>query len=73
MCCTNGYFGYGVYNPLKKYPIYNDYFFYKIREIHRQKGSIMMENGFPRIWNKKFLFDSSIRGHNRRKNNENFF
>ena len=25
------------------------------------------------IWNNKFLFDSSVRGHNRRKNNENFF
>jgi len=56
MSTTEGLIGFGVYDSSKKYKKYNSENFYqKIRNIHEEKGSRLLEKGFPRIWNLKFL------------------
>lgn len=57
MSCTDGYFGSGVYNPDKKYQIYNkEKYKNLIKGIYSRKGKgELMKDGFPLIWNKEFM------------------
>jgi len=53
---TDGLIGCGVYDPIKKYNTYNGKYAYNyIKYIYKEKGSILMDNGFPKIWNLDFL------------------
>lgn len=56
MSSTDGFIGSGVYNASQKYTIYNAENFYNtLQNIYRSKGSNVLDNGFPRIWNLEFL------------------
>jgi glycosyltransferase involved in cell wall biosynthesis len=56
MSCTDGYIGWGPYDPSRAYPRYNaEYFIKAIRGIHRRKWSWRMERGFPKVWSRRFL------------------
>jgi glycosyltransferase involved in cell wall biosynthesis len=56
MSSTDGLIGSGVYDVNKKYKVYNAENFYAIlKNIYRSKGSNLLDNGFPRIWNLDFL------------------
>jgi glycosyltransferase involved in cell wall biosynthesis len=56
MSSTDGLIGCGVYDVNNKYKIYNAENFYTIlQNIYRSKGSNLLDNGFPRIWNLDFL------------------
>jgi glycosyltransferase involved in cell wall biosynthesis len=56
MSSTDGYIGCGEYDKNQNYQKYNGECFYDaIRNIHRRKGSRLMENGYPRIWTLNFL------------------
>ncbi len=56
MSSTDGLIGQGVYDPSKTYKIYNkEHYYNDILNIFRKKGSTLMENGFPRIWDYQFL------------------
>lgn len=56
MSATDGLIGSGVFNSNSYYPKYNsEYFYNDIQTIHRSKGSLLMENGFPNIWVLDFI------------------
>lgn len=56
MSSTDGLLGFGVYNANQKYIIYNAENCYNtLQNIYRSKGSNVLDNGFPRIWNLEFL------------------
>jgi len=56
MSSTDGLLGFGVYNANQKYIIYNAENCYNtLQNIYRSKGSNVLDNGFPRIWNLDFL------------------
>ena len=56
MSCTDGLIGKGIYNSNKIYKKYNSEHFYKIlQNIYKQRGSNLLDNGFPNIWNLEFL------------------
>lgn len=56
MSSTDGFIGSGVYEVNQKYKVYNAENFYVIlQNIYRSKGSNVLDNGFPRIWNLEFL------------------
>jgi glycosyltransferase involved in cell wall biosynthesis len=56
MSSTEGLLGKGVYDPMKKYPLYNTEACYDyIRRKYRNIGSNILENGYPEIWNLAFL------------------
>ena len=56
MCCTEGLIGNGLYDPLLEYKKYNtEYYFQILKNIFKQKGSNLIEKGFPLIWNYEFL------------------
>jgi len=56
MSCTDGYIGYGKYDPNKKYLIYNNEKHYNtISNKFKKKGSNLLDNGFPIVWDRKFL------------------
>jgi hypothetical protein len=56
MSSTEGLFGYGMYNEKLKYEKYNSkYFFCPIMDRFKQKGSTLLDNGFPNIWNLEFM------------------
>jgi len=56
MSSTDGLIGYGAYNPDTTYKKYNAENSYEILQtIFRNKGSILLENGFPKIWDLNFL------------------
>ena len=56
MCSTDGYIGFGVYDPTKTYKLYNaEHYYQDIQNIFRGKGSSLMENGFPKIWDRIFM------------------
>jgi glycosyltransferase involved in cell wall biosynthesis len=56
MSCTDGLFGYGVYDPNKKYKIYNrEYYYPEIKEIFHRKQSHLLDSGFPRIFTGELL------------------
>ena len=56
MCSTDGLIGIGVYDSSIKYKKYNTEYFYNIlQNIYKNKGSDLLDNGFPYIWNLDFL------------------
>lgn len=56
MSSTEGLFGVGIYNPNKSYKSYNSKRFYnKLQDIYKKKQSTLLINGFPDIWDSKFL------------------
>ena len=56
MSSTDGLIGKGMFDPTLKYKRYNAEEHYEtLRRIYRSKGSNMLDNGFPRIWNLPFL------------------
>ena len=56
MSSTDGYIGHGIYVPTDTYPRYNaEQCLTTIQHIYRQKGSAVMEQGFPELWNFDFL------------------
>ena len=56
MSCTDGVIGNGVYNINTNYKKYNaEYYYNTLQNIYKHKGSSMLLNGFPEIWNKEFL------------------
>lgn len=56
MSLTDGLFGNGIFNPTKSYLKYNAEHHYEIlQNIYKSKGSNLLDNGFPNIWNLHFL------------------
>lgn len=56
MSSTDGLIGYGPYDITKRYRKYNaEHYFGTLQSIYRNKGSTLMENGFPNIWNLEFI------------------
>lgn len=56
MSCTDGFIGEGPYDFSKTYKKYNAEHFYSIlQDIYKNKGSQLLENGFPNIWNHEFI------------------
>jgi len=56
MSSTDGLIGKGIFNPTKSYKKYNAEHYYKIlQNIYNRKGSNLLNNGFPIIWNFNFL------------------
>lgn len=56
MSCTEGYFGRGIYNKYEKYKKYNsEHYLNDLKRIYKSANSPLLNNGFPRIWNKEFL------------------
>tara|TARA_Y100000816_G_C26046656_1_gene548491 strand:+ start:70 stop:792 length:723 start_codon:yes stop_codon:yes gene_type:complete len=56
MSSTDGLIGKGIYDKNKKYRKYNAQQFYNtLQTIHRNKGSNLLDNGFPEIWDLDFL------------------
>ncbi len=57
--CTDGYFGKGIFekSKVKEYKIYNKEKYYGvIKNIFKKKGKEhLLENGFPKFWNKEFI------------------
>tara|TARA_B100001540_G_scaffold154366_2_gene136586 strand:+ start:3279 stop:4055 length:777 start_codon:yes stop_codon:yes gene_type:complete len=51
---TEGYFGNGVYDSSKKYPLYNSEKFYK-KIKKKYKGTKLFKKGFPEIWDFEFI------------------
>ena len=53
--CTEGYFGYGIYQPSKSYPLYNkEQHFKKIKKKFRRTKHLRL-NKFPNLWTYDFL------------------
>ena len=51
---TEGFFGEGVYDPNKKYPLYNSERFYK-KIKKKYKGTKLLKKGFPEVWDFEFI------------------
>jgi teichuronic acid biosynthesis glycosyltransferase TuaG len=52
MSSTEGLMGHGVYDPTKRYKIYNrEYFLDNLKEIYGD----LLDDGFPEIWDLEFL------------------
>lgn len=57
MLCCEAYKGEGPYDASKIYPLYNEECCKDaIRNVHRSKGSSMMENEFPDVFTLMFIF-----------------
>lgn len=56
MSSTDGLFGHGIYNKNISYPKYNAQYYYNdIQNIFQNKKSNLLNNGFPNIWDLKFM------------------
>jgi len=56
MSSTDGLIGQGIYDSKKLYKKYNaEHYYNTLQDIYRKKGSNLLDNGFPRIWNLEFL------------------
>lgn len=56
MSSTDGLIGYGIYDPTQKYRKYNaEHFYSTLQNIYKNKGSNILDNGFPYIWTLEFL------------------
>jgi glycosyltransferase involved in cell wall biosynthesis len=56
MSSTDGWIGNGLYCKENRYLMYNAEHYYPIlHKIYKDKGSILLEQGFPTIWNLEFL------------------
>jgi glycosyltransferase involved in cell wall biosynthesis len=57
MSCTEGYYGTGVYDPVRTYPRYNSEY-YRDQLVHIYKSSAhtaALDSGFPTIWTRAFM------------------
>jgi len=55
--CTEGYFGYGVYDAEKIYKLYNsEHHFKKIKKKFKKTKYLKLSN-FPKVWNYDFLIN----------------
>jgi len=56
MSCTDGLIGSGFYNKNKSYPKYNaEYYNEQLKSIFKSKGSSLIENGLPSIFDKELI------------------
>lgn len=56
MSSTDGLIGNGIYDKNIKYLKYNkEYYYNSLQHIYRNKGSKLLDNGFPNIWDLDFL------------------
>ena len=56
MSSTDGLIGNGIYDSTKTYQKYNaEYHYNVLQNIYKNKGSNMLDNGFPYIWTLEFL------------------
>lgn len=56
MSSSDGLIGNGIFNPTKSYKKYNAEYYYKtLQNIYNRKGSNLLDNGFPKIWDLNFL------------------
>ena len=55
MSSTNGLIGAGIFNPEKNYKNYSQIFYPFIQEKFKTKGSKLLDNGYPDIWDLEFL------------------
>ncbi len=56
MSSTDGLFGNGIFDSTKSYKKYNVEHYYKdLQNIYKNKGSHLLDNGFPDVWDLKFL------------------
>jgi glycosyltransferase involved in cell wall biosynthesis len=56
MSSTDGFIGEGMYNPQKEYKKYNaEHYYQTLERIYRDRGSNLLNNGFPLIWDLNFL------------------
>jgi GT2 family glycosyltransferase len=56
MSCTDGLIGNGLYDINKTYAVYNaEHFYNTLQNIYRYRGSSLLDNGFPDIWDLNFL------------------
>lgn len=56
MSSTDGLIGNNKYNINKSYKKYNgEHYFKTLQKIYKRKGSNLLNNGFPTIWNLNFL------------------
>ena len=56
MSSTEGLIGNGIYNSKKLYKKYLcEHYYNTLQNIYRSKGSNLLSNGFPEIWNLGFL------------------
>jgi len=56
MSCTDGLIGNGIYDKNNKYQKYNSECNYNVlQNIYKNKGSNLLDNDFPEIWNYEFL------------------
>ena len=56
MSSTDGLIGTGIYDITKKYKKYNAEYYYKmLQDIYSRRGSNLLVNGFPNIWDNEFL------------------
>ena len=56
MSSTEGLYGHGIYDSTKMYKKYNaEHYFDILKQIYKSKGSNLLDNGFPEIWNLDFL------------------
>ena len=56
MSCTDGLIGNGIYDSTKKYKKYNaEHYYNGLQSKYRNKGSNILDNGFPYIWTLEFL------------------
>jgi glycosyltransferase involved in cell wall biosynthesis len=56
MSCTDGLIGNGIYDKNKTYQKYNAECNYNVlQNIYKNKGSKLLENGFPEIWDYEFI------------------
>ena len=56
MSSTEGLIGHGIYDPSKRYKLYNsEHYYEQLQQIFRNKGSSALVNGFPRIWDYNFM------------------
>jgi glycosyltransferase involved in cell wall biosynthesis len=56
MSCTEGLYGYGLRDPSRTYKKFNtEHHYAEIRYIYKQKGSDLLDNGFPDIFTLEFV------------------
>ena len=52
---TEGYFGFGTFDPKKKYPLYNNEHFYKVLRRKYRYTKYLKNGKLPKIWGEDFL------------------
>lgn len=56
MSSSDGLIGKGVFDPNKKYlKVITERHFETVQNIYKSKGSDLLDNGYPKIWNRNFL------------------